>query len=280
MVSGSFKKVLCGVLLWTAISFSAVLVDRVVASVNSEPILESDVKMGMLFYEGLTKRQVIDKLVEHMLLYQFLIGKGLQVPQELIDGTIQNIARANETDLEGLARELAKENLTLQDLRRFLERELLATQGLMAFLGREIKVSDMEIELEKLKRGDIKVVRNIELLVVDKREGSKLVDVFKPSKPLEVIAKELGVNLERLRVSRGELVEVLDKEVWRAKVGDVVMAEDKDHIYIARVISEENTSQDKDIEEIKQEILLRKIEQRKQELIERLRKNSFVKVLQ
>jgi hypothetical protein len=280
MVSGGFKKALCGVLLWTAISFSAVLVDRVVASVNSEPILESDVKMGMLFYEGLTKRQVIDKLVEHMLLYQFLIGKGLQVPQELIDGTIQNIARANKTDLEGLARELAKENLTLQDLRRFLERELLATQGLMAFLGREIKVSDMEIELEKLKRGDIKVVRNIELLVVDKREGSKLVDVFKPSKPLEVIAKELGVNLERLRVSRGELVEVLDKEVWRAKVGDVVMAEDKDHIYIARVISEENTSQDKDIEEIKQEILLRKIEQRKQELIERLRKNSFVKVLQ
>ncbi|MCY0867494.1 MAG: peptidylprolyl isomerase [Aquificaceae bacterium] len=280
MVSGSFKKALCGVLLWTAISFSAVLVDRVVASVNSEPILESDVKMGMLFYEGLTKKQVIDKLVEHMLLYQFLIGKGLQVPQELIDGTIQNIAKANGTDLEGLARELAKENLTLQDLRRFLERELLATQGLMAFLGREIKVSDMEIELEKLKRGDIKVVRNIELLVVDKREGSKLVDVFKPSKPLEVIAKELGVNLERLRVSRGELVEVLDKEVWRAKVGDVVMAEDKDHIYIARVISEENTSQDKDIEEIKQEILLRKIEQRKQELIERLRKNSFVKVLQ
>ncbi|MEZ0337077.1 MAG: peptidylprolyl isomerase [Aquificaceae bacterium] len=280
MVSGSFKKVLCGVLLWTAISFSAVLVDRVVASVNSEPILESDVKMGMLFYEGLTKKQVVDKLVEHMLLYQFLVGRGLQVPQELIDGTIQNIAKANGTDLEGLARELAKENLTIQDLRRFLEKELLATQGLIAFLGREIKVSDMEVELEKLKRGDIKVVRNIELLVVDKREGSKLVDVFKPSKPLEVIAKELGVNLERLRVSRGELVEVLDKEVWRAKVGDVVMAEDKDHIYIARVISEENTSQDKDIEEIKQEILLRKIEQRKQELIERLRKNSFVKVLQ
>jgi len=107
MVSGGFKKALCGVLLWTAISFSAVLVDRVVASVNSEPILESDVKMGMLFYEGLTKKQVVDKLVEHMLLYQFLVGRGLQVPQELIDGTIQNIAKANGTDLEGLARELA-----------------------------------------------------------------------------------------------------------------------------------------------------------------------------
>ncbi|MFN3976885.1 MAG: peptidylprolyl isomerase [Aquificaceae bacterium] len=280
MVSGGFKKVLGGVLLWTAISFSAVLVDRVVASVNSEPILASDVKMGMLFYEGLTEKQVVDKLVEHMLLYQFLVEKGLQVPQELIDETIQNIAKANGTDLERLARELAKENLTINDLRRFLEKELLATQGLIAFLGREVKVSDVEIELERLKKGDMKTLREIELLVVDKKEEDKLKKVFSPSKTLESMAKEMGLSLERLRVSKGDLVEALDREVWRAKVGEMVIAEDKDHIYIARVISEQSTWQGKDVEEIKQEILLKKIEQKKQELIERLRKNSFVKVLQ
>ena len=28
------------------------------------------------------------------------------------------------------------------------------------------------------------------------------------------------------------LVEALDREVWRAKAGEIVMAEDKDHIYI------------------------------------------------
>lgn len=280
MVSGGFKKALCGVLLWTAISFSAVLVDRVVASVNSEPILESDVKMGMLFYEGLTKKQVVDKLVEHMLLYQFLVGRGLQVPQELIDGTIQNIAKANGTDLEGLARELAKENLTIQDLRRFLEKELLATQGLIAFLGREIKVSDMEVELEKLKKGDIKILKNIELLVVDKKDADKLKNVFSPSKTLESMAKEMGLSLEKLKVSKGDLVEALDREVWRAKAGEMVMAEDREHIYIARVLGEEKLSQDKDTEDIRQEILIRKMEQRKRELIEKLRKNSFVKVLQ
>ncbi|MFN3471734.1 MAG: peptidylprolyl isomerase [Aquificaceae bacterium] len=280
MVSGGFKKTLGGVLLWTAISFSAVLVDRVVASVNSEPILASDVKMGMLFYEGLTEKQVVDKLVEHMLLYQFLAEKGLQVPQELIDETIQNIAKANGTDLEGLARDLAKENLTINDLRRFLEKELLATQGLIAFLGREIKVSDVEVELERLKKGDMKTLREIELLVVDKKEEDKLKKVFSPSKTLESMAKEMGLRLERLRVSKGDLVEALDREVWRAKVGEMVIAEDKDHIYMARVISEQSTWQGKDVEEIKQEILLKKIEQKKQELIERLRKNSFVKVLQ
>ncbi len=278
MVQGGFKKVLCGVLLWTALSFPAVLVDRVVASVNSEPILESDVKMGMLFYEGLTRRQVLEKLVEDMLFYQYLIGKGLQVPQGMVDEVLQNIAKANRMDLEGLARELAKEGLSLQDLRRFLEKELLVTQGLIAFLGKDIRVSDVEIQTERLKRGDVKEIREIELLVLDKSKGDKLVEVFKPSKPLEALAKELGVNLERLRVARGELVESLDREVWKAKVGQVVLAEDKEHIYIAKVLSEDKGGVDD--ESIRQEIMMRKIEQKRQELLERLRRNSFIKVLQ
>lgn len=280
MVSGNFKKILCGILLWTALSFSKALVDRVVASVNSEPILESDVRMGMLFYEINNRKQLVEKLVEDMLFYQFLVGRGLQVPQELIDEAIQNIARGNKTDVEGIARELAKEGLTLQDLRRFLERELLATQGLGAFLEREIKVSDIEIELEGLKRGSITVVRNLELLVVDKKEESKLKSLFDPKKELSDIARAMGIGLERLRVAKGELVEAVDREVWRSRVGELVIAEDKDHIYIAKVISQEELMDGKSLEELRQELIAKKMERSKAELLERLRKNSFIKVLQ
>ncbi|MCS7171492.1 MAG: peptidylprolyl isomerase [Aquificaceae bacterium] len=280
MVSGNFKKILCGILLWTALSFSKALVDRVVASVNSEPILESDVRMGMLFYEINNRKQLVEKLVEDMLFYQFLVGRGLQVPQELIDEAIQNIARGNKTDVEGIARELAKEGLTLQDLRRFLERELLATQGLGAFLEREIKVSDIEIELEGLKRGSITVVRNLELLVVDKKEESKLKSLFDPKKELSDIARVMGIGLERLRVAKGELVEAVDREVWRSRVGELVIAEDKDHIYIAKVISQEELMDGKSLEELRQELIAKKMERSKAELLERLRKNSFIKVLQ
>ncbi|MCX8164964.1 MAG: peptidylprolyl isomerase [Aquificaceae bacterium] len=254
--------------------------DRVVASVNSEPILESDVRMGMLFYEINNRKQLVEKLVEDMLFYQFLVGRGLQVPQELIDEAIQNIARGNKTDVEGIARELAKEGLTLQDLRRFLERELLATQGLGAFLEREIKVSDIEIELEGLKRGSITVVRNLELLVVDKKEESKLKSLFDPKKELSDIARAMGIGLERLRVAKGELVEAVDREVWRSRVGELVIAEDKDHIYIAKVISQEELMDGKSLEELRQELIAKKMERSKAELLERLRKNSFIKVLQ
>ncbi|MCS6998831.1 MAG: peptidylprolyl isomerase [Aquificaceae bacterium] len=280
MVSGSFKKILGGVLLWTAVSFSAVLVDRVVASVNSEPILESDVKMGMLFYGTADRKSLIEKLVEGMLLYQFLTGRGLQVSQELMDETLQNIAKANKTNLEGIVRELSREGLTLQDLRRFLERELLATQGLTALLEREVKVSEAELELEKLKAGEISLVRNIELLVVDKREGERLKRLFDPKGSLEELAKAMGVRLERLRVGRGELVEVLDKGVWKAGVGELLMAEDRENIYLAKVLSQEEVRGGRSLEELRQELMSKKMEQRKTELLERLRKNSFIKIVQ
>ncbi len=280
MVPRGFKKILGGVLLWSTLSFSAVLVDKVVASVNSEPILESDLKMGMLYYGTSDKKQVLNRLVEDMLLYQFLVGRGLQVPPELIDEALQNIAKANKMSLEGIAQELAKEDLTLQDLRRFLERELLATQGLNAFLEREVKVSDIEIELERLKSGNVKVVREVELLVVDKKDEGKLKTLFDPRKSPEELAKEMGLSLEKLKVGRGELVEALDKEVWRANLGQVVFAEDQDHIYIAKVVSQEELTEGKSIDQIKQEILLKKMEARRRDLLERLRKNSFIKIVQ
>ncbi|MEJ7555032.1 MAG: peptidylprolyl isomerase [Aquificaceae bacterium] len=280
MVSRSFKKILGGVLLWTTLSFSAVLVDRVVASVNSEPILESDIKMGMLYYATNDWKEVLDKLIEDMLLYQFLVGRGMQVPPELIEQALVNIARVNRMTLDGIAQELAKEGLTLQDLRRFLEREILATQGLIAFLEREVRVSDVEIELERLKSGNIRVVRNIELLVIDRKDEGKLKTIFSPEKGLDAIAKEMGVSLEKLRVARGDLVEVLDKEVWRASLGEIVFAEDKDHVYIAKVLSQEEITEGKSVEELREEILLRKMETRRQELLERLRRNSFIKIIQ
>ncbi|MCS7308305.1 MAG: peptidylprolyl isomerase, partial [Aquificaceae bacterium] len=239
------------------------MVDRVVASVNLEPILESDVKMGMLFYETTDRKLVVEKLIEDMLLYQFLLGRGLQVPQELLDEALQNIARANRTSLEFIAEELAKENLTLRDLRRFLEREILVTQGLRALLEREVRVSDAEVELEMLKRGNVRVLRDIELLVVEKKDWDKLKRVFDPQKSLEEIAKAMGVRLERLKVGKGELVEVLDREVWKSGLGELVFAEDKDSVYIAKVISQEEVKEDISKEELRQELLSKKLEQRR-----------------
>ncbi|MCS7261930.1 MAG: SurA N-terminal domain-containing protein [Aquificaceae bacterium] len=280
MVSGSFKKILGGILLWTALSFPVTLVDRVVASVNAEPILESDIKMGMLFYEGATRGQVLEKLVENTLLYQFLTSRGLQVSNELVEEALQSIAKNNSTTVEGIGQELRRHGLTLQDLRRFLSKEILVTQGLRVFLERDVALWEKQVELERQKLGQTTVVREVELIVVDRKQERRLREVFDPRRELQEMAKALGTKVERLKVSRGELVDVLDREVWKTKVGELVLAEDEEHIYVARVLSQQEVLGGKTVEELMQEILLKRIEKKRRELLERLKKNSFVKVFQ
>jgi peptidyl-prolyl cis-trans isomerase SurA len=140
MAGENLKKLSGGILLFTALvilSFAQGLVDKVVASVNGDPILEGDVKLGMLFYNTTNKREVVSRLVDVWLINQFLQGKGVGVQEELLDQTLIKIAQANNMSLERLQNELQKEGLTLRDLKEFLRKELLFSQGIYAVLLRE-----------------------------------------------------------------------------------------------------------------------------------------------
>jgi peptidyl-prolyl cis-trans isomerase SurA len=282
MVGESLKKLSGGILLFTALvvfSFAQQLVDRVVASVNGDPILESDVKLGMLFYNTTDRKEVISRLVDVWLINQFLQGKGIGVQEEFLDQALIKIAQANNMSLERLQNELQKEGLTLRDLKEFLRKELLFSQGIYAVLLREVNVSALDLELEKLKRGEVEVKRLVEVLVVDKKDGERLMKALEETKDLRELAKALGLEVETLLVKKGELVESLDKEVWNAKVGDLVFGEDKEHIYVAKVLEVKEEYKGKSLEELKEELLQKKLEERKIELLQNLRKRSFIRIM-
>jgi len=282
MVGKNFKKLSGGILLFTALvvfSFAQGLVDRVVASVNGDPILESDVKLGMLFYNTTDRREVISRLVDVWLINQFLQGKGIGVQEELLDQALIRIAQANNMSLERLQNELQKEGLTLRDLKEFLRKELLFSQGIYAVLLREVNVSALDLELEKLKRGEVEVKRLVEVVVVDKKDRERLMRALEKTMDLRELAKALGLEVETLLVKKGELVESLDKEVWNAKVGDLVFGEDKEHIYVAKVLEVKEEYKGKSLEELKEELLEKKLEERKKELLQNLRKKSFIRIM-
>jgi peptidyl-prolyl cis-trans isomerase SurA len=282
MVGENFKKLSGGILLFTALvvfSFAQGLVDRVVASVNGDPILESDVKLGMLFYNTTDRKEVISKLVDVWLINQFLQGKGIGVQEELLDQALIKIAQANNMSLERLQNELQKEGLTLRDLKEFLRKEILFSQGIYAVLLREVNVSVLDLELEKLKRGEVEVKRLVEVVVVDKKDGERLMRALEKTKDPRELAKALGLEVETLLVKKGELVESLDKEVWNAKVGDLVFGEDKEHIYVAKVLEIKEEYKGKPLEELKEELLEKKLEERKKELLQNLKKKSFIKII-
>jgi len=282
MVGENLKKLSGGILLFTALvvfSFAQGLVDRVVASVNGDPILESDVKLGMLFYDTTNRREVISRLVDVWLINQFLQGKGIGIQEELLDQTLIKIAQANNMSLERLQSELQKEGLTLRDLKEFLRKQFLFSQGIYAVLLREVNVSALDLELEKLRRGGVEVKRLVEVLVVDKKDGERLMRALEKTKDPRELAKALGLEVETLLVKKGELVESLDKEVWKAKVGELVFGEDKEHIYVAKVLEIKEEYKGKSLEELKEELLQKKLEERKKELLQNLRKKSFIRIM-
>ena len=282
MVGQNPKKLSGGILLFTALvilSFAQGLVDRVVASVNGDPILESDVKLGMLFYNTTNKREVVSRLVDVWLINQFLQGKGIGVQEELLDQTLIKIAQANNMSLEGLQNELQREGLTLRDLKEFLRKELLFSQGIYAVLLREVNASALDLELEKFKRVEGEVKRLVEVVVVDKKDGERMMRALEKTKDLRELAKALGLEVETLLVKRGELVESLDKEVWNAKVGELVFGEDQGHIYVAKVVEVKEEYKGKSLEELKEELLQKKLEERKRELLQNLKKKSFIRIM-
>jgi len=281
MVGENLKKLSGGILLFTALvvfSFAQGLADRVVASVNGDPILEGDVKLGMLFYNTTNKREVVSKLVDVWLINQFLQGKGVGIPEELLDQTLIKIAQANNMSLERLQNELQREGLTLRDLKEFLRKEILFSQGIYAVLLREVNVSSLDLELEKLKRGEVEVKRLVEVVVVDKKDGERLMRALEKTKDPRELAKALGLEVETLLVKRGELVESLDKEVWNTEVGELVFGEDQGHIYLAKVVEVREEYKGKSLEELKEELLQKKLEERKKELLQNLRKKSFIRI--
>ncbi|WP_333784368.1 peptidylprolyl isomerase [Thermocrinis sp.] len=283
MVGEHIKKLSCGILLFATLvtsSFAGRFFDRVVASVNGEAILESDLKLGMLFYNSADKQEVLSRLLDVWLINQFVQGRGLSVQEELLDQSILRLAQINNMSLEELQKEMETEGLTLKDLREFLRRELIFSQGIYAILIKEVDVSSVELVLEKYKSGEVVVKRVVDVLILERGDGQKVLSILEKTRDFEEIAKLLGLKPERLSVERGMLVDSLDKEVWSAKVGDLVFAEDKDHIYIARVSEIREEYKGKSIEELREEILLKKLEERKKELIENLRKRSFIKVVQ
>ncbi len=267
--------VLC---LLVSLSFSQ-LVDRVIANVNGEPLLESQLSIARMFYGAMSREELINLLVEKYLIAQFLRERGMNIPDTYVDRVLEDIARSSRKSVEELYEDLRREGLTPEDLRSFLKIELLSTLGLREFLRQNIEISEIEIELERLRKGEVEYLREIELLVVSSdRKEEILRAIDERGSDLKAIAQALGLETETLRVKRGELVEALDREVWRTPAGELAIAQEGDSIYLAKVVREVRVFSGRSEEEIREEILSRKMEEERKRMVRKLRKERFVEI--
>ncbi len=141
--TANLKVAACGLLLCiTALlglpanSLAATGLDRVVALVNGDPILASDLNQRLLFLRAGNQagrepgadalvRQALDELILEQLQLQYAKERDLSVPQEVLDQALESIARRNNLNPAQFGQALQQQGLSLGILREQTRRKLL-----------------------------------------------------------------------------------------------------------------------------------------------------------
>lgn len=140
---------------------SPVLVDRIVAIVDEEPILQSDLERETELYRlereyagepeeadpGRLRREMLDRLIESKLIIAAAKQADMSVDQDAISGSVdQKIQQFVEHfgSLEALERELASSGMTLADYRARMAAQLRDQQYLRLVVGKFIR-PDIEV---------------------------------------------------------------------------------------------------------------------------------------
>jgi len=154
------KLVLITVLVIVAALAFAETVDRIVAKVGRDVILQSDldrhfhqIKQMEVDLEELSQMDVLRDIIESKLIFQTAKDKNYEIDEhrirQMVDGQIKNqIAQVGSEDV--LRKELRKFDMTLSDLRDYYT-DMIREQRLREMIinneiKRRINVTDLEIE--------------------------------------------------------------------------------------------------------------------------------------
>lgn len=143
--------------------------DRVVANVNGDIILLSDIRSKMAFIRnlqakagvrpqpGMTERTVLQTIVDEKVLERYAKEKEIKVEDSEIDKTIEGIKTRNGLDDKAFLAGLEAQGLTLEKFRKTIETQIL-TQRItgMEVTGVMVTEEDARHYYEKHKREYLK----------------------------------------------------------------------------------------------------------------------------
>jgi parvulin-like peptidyl-prolyl isomerase len=125
------RHVLCLTILAVAglaVASAAEVVDAIVATVDTEPILQSDLMSQASMVEGdpnMALQEVLDKAIEQKILYRQAMLAGLDVPETTVEERLDAI-RGNYDSNEAFMKALEEAGETLSDFRDSLRKQIIA----------------------------------------------------------------------------------------------------------------------------------------------------------
>jgi peptidyl-prolyl cis-trans isomerase SurA len=211
--------------LFGAISSSAAIVDRVVAVVNQEIIMLSEVEIlinplseEIVADDRLAKRervqalyrQVLEKLIEEKLIDQEVKKSGVKVSSKEIEATLDEVKRRSGATQADLEKALAADGLTLETYKKQIEKVLQRKKLISWAVKVETKAGEKELRDFYEKN----------------RERYRANETYRPGHILFVIPK--GATPEEIREIRRKCQKVLERIKGGEDFGEMALLYSED----------------------------------------------------
>ena len=289
------------------------VIDRVAAVVNDEVIVLSEVySLGGEYIEeavtqgGDTERRsaehaVLERLIERVLIDQQIAELKLDVTEQDIDRAIDDLARRNGLDRDGLRRELERQGMTWDSYRDELRAQLREMKFQQSVLRPRITITDDEMQDAWLRSGgaggaEVASVQGVVLAVPAGADATAL-DALR-ARAQEAIGKlEAGASFAEVsaaydegpyramggemgKFKRGELVPALDGPVFGAPIGKAVVVETPTALFVLRVQGREKVDSgfDEAKDALAEQIFMARMEDEKERWFQQARRAAVVKV--
>jgi len=142
------------------------LVERVVAVVNSQVILESDLRRRVAQASDaartarqslppldVLRSQVLDRLINEQALLQRAAAVGLQVDEQTLQRAVERIAEQNGLSVTGLRNQLEKEGVSFARFRDDIRDEILMSRLREREVDARVNVSESEVDVYLASQG-------------------------------------------------------------------------------------------------------------------------------
>ncbi len=165
---GKFSKVFVIFLIFNSFAVRAELLDRIVAIVEEDVILERELSVEvesikkklisnrvMMPPEMVLKKQVLERVIIDKLQRQLAKRSGIRINDEMLRASISDIARRNDLSVEQFKQELEAEDMSFKAFEDNIRNEIIINQLRSREIGTRIKVTDREIEHYLETQGEI-----------------------------------------------------------------------------------------------------------------------------
>jgi len=212
--------ILCFSLLFSSFLLLAEVLDKIVAVVEDDVILEGELQKEMSTImqrikasntqmppDFILRKQVLEKMILDKLQRQLAERAGIKVTEEMLNNSAADIAQRNNMNIEQFRAELEGQGISYKNFLDNIRNEIVINQLRAREIGGRIKVTDQEVEhaMEtEEKIGDEATQYHLGHILIPVREGASATEIQNAKNKADTLVKKLREGQDFNQTAIGE----------------------------------------------------------------------------